>query len=583
MSYIKKSLPKVASLGLASMMLVSAMPTNQASASELPTNTAVTQEVAKQTLEGYLASKGQATKVATAEQLKLPFAPELYHVREQFTPAGQTAWDYALKQLLAFDPANNYGDKLKTLDNGNGAFTVDLEESGIEVTKQDIPRFREHLTAGEPRMFLIGNYGGEPTVGQDGKVKSITFTIKATYMKEGAYQKTLQDIENVVSEILAPLDERMTDAQKLNAFYDNYKASTSYVNEGSSQDIDGAFINKKVICGGYSKAFQYLAMRSGVKTMFIGGQASGPHAWNYSQIDGQWYLVDSTWDDQLSTERYFLQGASTSTGHIPNDFYTQMATLSQTPYERNKIIWLLPEKYEETSQQAVDSIVEVVRTSLNKWSMAIADLGTIKTSLPVGTLYNNSSNPFVEFLMSDLKSKLNKLDIDGEVSITIDNSARHGNAQAIINSGLIITHQVLPTTPKYQFVAGKFSQVQPEVVEKDGTTIARETYDSTVSIVETILTKYQAKLSQVNDIMVISPKEFDYVGKNTVEQQIADELAKELEGKFKGRLAVIISGNASYTTPEDFINGGVLIGFQSEYDGKYHQFTQGGQVSVYEE
>lgn len=585
MSYIKKSLPKVASLGLVGMMLVSAMPGNQASASEQVTPNTATQEVAQQALQGYLATKGQATKLATAEQLQQPFAPELYHVRTQFTAEGQKAWDYALKQLLEFDPAKGYGNKLTTLNDGNGTFTVDFKEAGIDITKADIPKLREQLTAGDPRMFVIGNWGGEPTVDKDGKVKSITFTIKSKYMQDGAYHKALQDIEQVVSGILAPVNDQMTDAQKLNAFYMNYQANTNYAKGPSLQDIDGAFLDKKVVCGGYAKAFQYLAMRSGVKTMFITGHTNVGHAWNYTELDGKWYFVDSTWDDNLSSKSFFLRGTSTLKTHKPNEFYTKMATLNEADYDRSDILWVLPDQYEEASEQTVNKIVGAIRTAVNKWNMSIPYIRTIKTSLPAGNI--GSGHILEALFISDLKKELNSLNIDGKVSITIDNNGKYNNASDIINKALTIKYQPVSDSPEYQFVGGKFSAVQqevvePEVVEKTGEQIARETYDMVSKSLEAILTKYQAELSQVDDIMVISPKELDYVGKTEVEQKIADELIAELEDKTLGRVAVMISGKAEYKTPQDFIANGVLVGYQG-VDGKYYQFTKGDQMSVYGE
>lgn len=173
------------------------------------------------------------------------------------------------------------------------------------------------------------------------------------------------------------------------------------------------------------------------------------------------------------------------------------------------------------------------------------------------------------------------------MSITIDNNGKYNNASDIINKALTIKYQPVSDSPEYQFVGGKFSAVQqevvePEVVEKTGEQIARETYDMVSKSLEAILTKYQAELSQVDDIMVISPKELDYVGKTEVEQKIADELIAELEDKTLGRVAVMISGKAEYKTPQDFIANGVLVGYQG-VDGKYYQFTKGDQMSVYGE
>ncbi len=62
------------------------------------------------------------------------------------------------------------------------------------------------------------------------------------------------------------------------------------------------------VCDGYSLAFEYLLQQCGIDTAFIGGMAGaspedmGRHAWSLVKMDGAWYEVDTTWDDQDSLE-----------------------------------------------------------------------------------------------------------------------------------------------------------------------------------------------------------------------------------------------------------------------------------------
>lgn len=436
-------------------------------------------------------------------------------------------------------------------------------------------------------MFLIKDWGQEYTTDKEGKVETISYYIPAIYAETNAYQERLAEIEKGVANILSVVDSRMTVPQKVVALHNKFRQNVGYKAEGEMHNLIGAFISKKAVCGGYSKGFQYLAMRAGIKTIWLTGHAGGPHAWNKVEVDGKWYVVDSTWG-------WTLRGKSSLNSHDEHqNQYESMPETAQESYDVELTKWLAPEKYEETSTQAFKQVEAAISRALNSMAPGISGLGVINVDLP-GQVSASGKPLFTQFLISNLNKELRGLKIDGKVSITIDNKAGHGNAQAVVKNGLTIKHQALTTTPEYQYVNGVISQVQPEfveepevvapeVVEKTGEQIAQETYDATVSTLKTILTKHQANLSQVDDIMVISPKEFDYVGKTEVEQQIADELAKELEGKFEGRLAVMISGNASYTTPEDFINNGVLIGFQAKVGGKYYQFTQGGQMSVYGE
>ena len=58
------------------------------------------------------------------------------------------------------------------------------------------------------------------------------------------------------------------------------------------------------MCAGYAKAYQLILNRMGIECGYITGNAvndmvSGPHAWNYVRLDGNYYQVDVTWDDPL--------------------------------------------------------------------------------------------------------------------------------------------------------------------------------------------------------------------------------------------------------------------------------------------
>lgn len=58
------------------------------------------------------------------------------------------------------------------------------------------------------------------------------------------------------------------------------------------------------VCDGYSLAYEYLCQQAGLEATVVPGRAganeeeAGGHAWSLVKIDGDWYEVDSTWDDQ---------------------------------------------------------------------------------------------------------------------------------------------------------------------------------------------------------------------------------------------------------------------------------------------
>ncbi len=58
------------------------------------------------------------------------------------------------------------------------------------------------------------------------------------------------------------------------------------------------------VCDGYALAYEYLCQQAGLESTVVPGKAganeeeAGGHAWSLVKIDGDWYEVDATWDDQ---------------------------------------------------------------------------------------------------------------------------------------------------------------------------------------------------------------------------------------------------------------------------------------------
>jgi len=71
--------------------------------------------------------------------------------------------------------------------------------------------------------------------------------------------------------------------------------------------ICGVFLNGKAVCAGYAKALQYLLQKCGVECAYVTGhilkEEDGGHAWNMVKIDGDYYYVDTTWDDSSNTSQ----------------------------------------------------------------------------------------------------------------------------------------------------------------------------------------------------------------------------------------------------------------------------------------
>jgi len=69
------------------------------------------------------------------------------------------------------------------------------------------------------------------------------------------------------------------------------------------------------VCGGYTAAVQDLCFLLGIPSIILRGNK---HVWNYVYVDGQWKMLDVTWNDSTGSEkRYFLvDSISTDTHNI---------------------------------------------------------------------------------------------------------------------------------------------------------------------------------------------------------------------------------------------------------------------------
>jgi len=66
----------------------------------------------------------------------------------------------------------------------------------------------------------------------------------------------------------------------------------------------GLLINRNAICMGYTMTFKLFMDLLDIECIVVEGFAHGgenEHAWNMVRLDGEWYKVDVTWNDPVST------------------------------------------------------------------------------------------------------------------------------------------------------------------------------------------------------------------------------------------------------------------------------------------
>ncbi len=120
----------------------------------------------------------------------------------------------------------------------------------------------------------------------------------------------IAEVNTAINEIISAVPDDISDAQKEKILHDYVvdlvTYDDSYDNNSESPllnthvyDIYGALIEKSAVCEGYTKLFQYLCYNVGINSSQVFGETEDDlHVWNVVEIEGEWYHVDLTWNDE---------------------------------------------------------------------------------------------------------------------------------------------------------------------------------------------------------------------------------------------------------------------------------------------
>lgn len=121
-------------------------------------------------------------------------------------------------------------------------------------------------------------------------------------------QKYNQKIEMIKDFVLKKANQKKNDIDKAKVIYDYIIQSVEYKESQTDQQIISSLIEKKSVCAGYAKAYQYLLNEAGIKSAYITGKSLGKnnavqddenHAWVMLKIDNDYYYSDPTWGDVI--------------------------------------------------------------------------------------------------------------------------------------------------------------------------------------------------------------------------------------------------------------------------------------------
>ena len=166
------------------------------------------------------------------------------------------------------------------------------------------------------------------------------------YLANGLESK--EKVDNILNEIKETRDNIVKslngiDYNKIMHAHDWIINNLDYeqnITNNNVYNLYGALIEKSAVCEGYAEALKYILDEVDIPCVLVSGTATNSegkterHEWNYVQLYGKWYAIDSTWDDPVVKgtgyvsdsikHRYFLVGSNEmNKNHFPNGQMTE--------------------------------------------------------------------------------------------------------------------------------------------------------------------------------------------------------------------------------------------------------------------
>ncbi len=246
---------------------------------------------------------------------------------------------------IIYDELNANLDKLKT-----GTYSADFgltfndllhQESGSETLRNSFQLAINAITFDNPDLFYLDVTKlfllTETTTRAFSKKHEVTIGpndqsyLSDSFPTEEYVNEAIDNIEQIKNDLVAQCDGKIT-VEQIKIVHDYLIDNTEYDASAGENiyNVYGTLVNKKSVCEGYARSFKYIMDELNIPCIIacgIGKNSSGAaesHAWNYVQVDEQWYAIDVTWDDPVVPEhlvgkavvseedryQYYLKGAN---------------------------------------------------------------------------------------------------------------------------------------------------------------------------------------------------------------------------------------------------------------------------------
>ena len=264
---------------------------------------------------------------------------------------------------------------------------IDIGEFGLEASHAEQLALKIADMDGE-NPYGITHLNAYEQDGQIAKTLAVYYTNSAIsvgtvadhdwrYISDAAQAEA----ERVVDELIT---SNMSDYEVVKTLHDYLVTHCDYdyrVDIGNmpfiSHQAEGALLKGTAVCSGYAKAYEAMLDAAGIPNETITGYAGGYHAWNLVQVDGQWYHVDTTWDDPTTQGgdyiryTYFLKSDKVMASRSHRDWEDVHACTS-TKYDED-LLDSTDQAMADERQERVDAILAACASALKgvpTWTQA---------------------------------------------------------------------------------------------------------------------------------------------------------------------------------------------------------------------
>ncbi len=260
-----------------------------------------------------------------------------------------------------------------------------------KIDKEELSLAMSELERKHPEIFWINGY----SMKYNDISAEITLKIMDGYSAD-TLRKMSEELEQAANAVLQEIDGLGSEYEKALAVHDyiiqhtEYDQSAVTKGKGLWSTAYGCLINGLAVCQGYSQAFQIIMNKAGIECGICSGNAKGEdHAWNYINIDGQYYWVDVTWDDPVSENHnfdwihhgYFLIDdamlARSRNFESNSQFVPLCVSLNDNYFVRNGNYlaeYYFSEIDKRLTEHEADGRIEIMFSTQEAYQMAIADL-----------------------------------------------------------------------------------------------------------------------------------------------------------------------------------------------------------------